>query len=495
MSPIESDVSFHDVDKYLNAEYIEECSPQDITCYMKVFTVVETRAGADGTAIRRRRFIGWPQYVNEVITAEHGRPGAGFLPTAEEMAAELLDAEVASVGDMPQGFCQFELDHAVRAYFGFMAGGKFYRMRVMTMGFCKAPEVNQAAMLYVREQAGVRGSVYIDGIRLMSQRTHARRDVYRFLHAAREVGMTIKFNDPSPTGIFCGIQYDCTRNTVALSRHMQAKALAAADILTKSSLSWAAARAAYGRVYYAAAVLHFAWHRAYHLLKWHRRRSASRTSRQQADLWPSAQRELHSIRSIILLNKPITVMKKDHPQWMLVTDAAKKGCGAVLMDTAGPTVKTWARDWTVEESVRPIHERELLATVEALRVFAAHVTDCTVRIFIDNTGGLCAARSRRAVSFELNAIVGQFEAAAACCRSTTLEYIKSEENIADPLSRGAPLLNGDVRRFRARTGDGDRAGGVVWRDAGDGDGPHERDSGPPAHQRPRNHMHVSRVVR
>ena len=75
----------------------------------KVFTVVESRVDKNGKALRRRRFIGWPQYVNEVITETYGKPGAGFLPSADEMAVELLSAEVATVGDMPQGFCQFEL--------------------------------------------------------------------------------------------------------------------------------------------------------------------------------------------------------------------------------------------------------------------------------------------------------------------------------------------------------------------------------------------------
>ena len=153
------------------------------------------------------------------------------------------------------------------------------------------------------------------------------------------------------------------------------------------------------------------------------------------------------IRRLIVENRPVRVARRGKPAWYLVTDAATKGAGGVLMSAGDGTVRTWSRDWSDAERARPIHEREMQAAVEAARFFGEFLVGAEVAVYIDNTSGLYAARNRRAVSFELNALIGEFERATRECASITLRYIASEDNVADPLSRGKLVLPGQVKSF------------------------------------------------
>jgi hypothetical protein len=257
--------------------------------------------------------------------------------------------------------------------------------------------------------------------------------------------ITIDWTDhktrPHQQGVFCGTHYDMPNRRCRLAPSNRTKSIAACDILLSGTASWAQARAAIGRLWHAATILKFEWHTAYYLLKWYRRRcNAQCPPDAPAAVWPTAYDAVRSLRRLISANPWLPHHPPPaHPQLVLVTDASKRGAGAILFDVDTGSFTTWHRAWTTIEAQSPIHILEALAVSDAATYWAERLRGAHVTVRIDNTSVLAAARKKYAKDFYLNGAVGTVCDALRHAASFDVQFVRSVDNPSDELSRQKPL--------------------------------------------------------
>ena len=113
----------------------------------------------------------------------------------------------------------------------------------------------------------------------------------------------------------------------------------------------------------------------------------------------------------------------------LFTDASLEGFGAVAFLHNG-RIATMAGAWTGDACHRHINELETFAVERALYSLEM---DKQVFLHIDNTTAISALRKTRSKNWAVNFAV--LRALRSDYEIVGIEYVKSEENVADPFSR------------------------------------------------------------
>lgn len=213
------------------------------------------------------------------------------------------------------------------------------------------------------------------------------------------------------------------------------------QLLSQSTEAWtmADADAVFGLCIYASTIFKLHLTKYYYVFKFFRRRhnllargiiSYSSLAR----IWPSIVGDVIDWVTT-LLSMPPRHSENWDPETadVLFTDASCYGWGAMLFKKDGTTAAIGGQ-WSAKERVSIIAELEAKALLLGLE---ALVGDRTVPIvvFIDNTTvGYCFAR-RRSRHYYINKTLHQL----AEWKIISLEYVRSEDNLADGISRGADI--------------------------------------------------------
>jgi hypothetical protein len=180
----------------------------------------------------------------------------------------------------------------------------------------------------------------------------------------------------------------------------------------------------------------------YYAIKMYRNfasRFGSTRSLPQFRLWRSAESVIHWWISDLLSSGMVDVSDMidlgETLDCILFTDATPSGFGAVLLLPDG-SIHTIGRSFN-HQSFSSINELELRAVRYSLRHFDHLLQGRRVFLGVDNTSALHAMRVGSSHSYHLAREMNRLRTSAA---SIFVSYIRSADNPADELSRGAQLV-------------------------------------------------------
>jgi hypothetical protein len=176
------------------------------------------------------------------------------------------------------------------------------------------------------------------------------------------------------------------------------------------------------------------------------RREANKLERGEAkpddvvDVPPSVQALLRDWRAVSLTTLAIPKRTpKAKKVLTLFSDASEKGWGALVVDDGGSVIGSYGQRWTAKEATRHINVLEAEALLLAVEKFApsmADVKELVVRV--DNTSVMFSTAKGSSRSEDLVPWIAKVSAALKKPDvPVTIGYVKSAENPADGLSRGA----------------------------------------------------------
>ena len=450
-----------DLARLLRLGYIERIDPHDVQRLGVAFTVVE-----DKDTGKRRRFILWPQQLNDEISLAF--PESNFSgSTPFDVLADVHSGSFARCYDLRVGFWQLKLSKKVSAYHAFRVGNDYYAMGVMAMGAMKSPEVlheltrslgEVAIRRAAKDRPGLKvaAKTHIDNIRFVGSQADVDAVGAHFEQLCAWCNISLNVEAENTThsrGKFLGVQYDYEAKRVHLTSKMVEKLRDTKISLFASTPTAETIMSAHGLLQYTSTILQAPLHEWYGALKFVRRVSSKLFTSSIAPstptpLWTEAAEHLRRWCDFCIANTPVTPLRSlDGIDATLFSDASLSGLGAVLV--AGGTVQHYGRRWTAEEieantqtdhrgERRPnIAALELLAGQVAVEKFSDHLCDQRVHYVTDSTTGLGALRKSRSKSELLNQRVSGVKAALAKARprATVATYIVTSENPADLPSR------------------------------------------------------------
>ena len=199
---------------------------------------------------------------------------------------------------------------------------------------------------------------------------------------------------------------------------------------------------AFGLMIYASCILAIALAPRYLVFKLMRRRMqqvalGTIVQNAPARVWPCTIATWHQWMKDIVEHEGRHAIPQRAATHTLITDASLEGFGGILFNDSTGRATSFGSTWAaagVDATNLHINGLEMRALVLTARRLVPRGT--TVRILVDNTSVMYAVRKERSQSYELNqgviALCDWFEV-------DSINYIKSEENPADALSRGLPL--------------------------------------------------------
>ena len=285
---------------------------------------------------------------------------------------------------------------------------------------------------------------YIDNFRRMeASPQHAICSVHSFLHICRIYNVTLNESEAELLRTigqphdYIGVHY--AGNTVDLTEKTRRKLRqASADTEFISRWTFGHAESIFGLLIFASSVKRFATPGLYYTYKFFRRRHSQRTDQKDtARVWPCIHEELINWIQTLIDSTPIQIhTDPDEKIAVLVTDASPEGHGAVYFAANG-RVYTSGGAWPqhILDAHLPIMELETMSHLYGLQTH--HSCDgapskAPVHSILDNTTTLYSIKKSRCKNFFVNQLL--IDICQWNIRS--LEYLKSEDMIADGLSRG-----------------------------------------------------------
>lgn len=409
---------------------------------LKPFTVVETRDGSD-----RRRFIAWTKSHNDAL--EHSYTANVPLQHISYYL-DRVNENVALKRDLSCGFFQMEIPYEFRSLFRFTDDvGNVFEMNRVPMGHVCAPELMHTLMAviagdrhYCLPQCSASSrlivDVFVDGCRCAGNEREVRNYESWIESRARNVCATFK---PAESYIgrnydFIGAHFDHVRKQVSL------KAAFALKIKDSNWKTIGQLETLMGRLIHASAVLQVRLPTYYWVIKSARRRIAllNRGLAKESDLVSvplNVERRLRAWIKTVSENTPVTPKPaRDKPaSATIITDASMKGWGALLMTEDGQMIAA-GKPW--EGPPPEINVGETRAVRYAFEAFRERLAkNSVVDLRVDNTTVLAAVNKGHSdspfVSLELGALLTELNIGNWTVNAT---YVRSESNLADPISRG-----------------------------------------------------------
>lgn len=446
-----SHVSSADIEKLLEADIIEESKEPPLRTG-RLFSVLEAKK-------RRRRSIFWPKWLN----FELGDVPTPLLADVIASALNVRPGTFARTFDLASSFYQVELAPDVRDYFGFRtADGKIFRLKRMPMGSTTAPEILQVIMQIITHiamegcAALVDSIVHIDNVRFSGEnRNTVNRVSDRFMSLCRTAGITLNEdagNILHQEGEFLGMWCDYSAGTVRCTDatleklHSRAASAFSTGATVQDCLSLFGSLSFCSRVLRVAPAAHYA---AYKFI----RRLASKFQSGTVQLgdscawWSCAKHDFEQWLAEVAGNAPTRHTAPDHTSepLVLVSDASLTGWGAILCnESTGDCWQAQGR-WPSRHICDDINTLEMTAISLALEAFADELYDkrkMPLIILVDNSSSAAVLRKGTAREYFFNAAALRClrNLAHAADRPVSVAHIMSEENLADCLSRGTPLL-------------------------------------------------------
>ncbi|GLB45211.1 putative retrotransposable element tf2 155 kda protein type 1-like [Lyophyllum shimeji] len=372
-----------------------------------------------------------PRWVNDYRELNANTvPDNHPIPRVDDILHDCAKGKYFSTIDMTNSFFQTPMhpDHvhltAVSTPFG------LYEWLVMPMGLRNAPAIHQRRVsVALREYIGKICHVYLDDIVIYSQTLEEHHvNIRKILQALRDARLYV---NPAKTHLYCtSINF--------LGHHISAAGIEADGRKVGRILAWPRPKTAtevrsfLGLVRYIAAFLpHLADHTDV----------LNELTHKDCDVvfpeWlPKHQVAFDAIKQIVVSRECLTTIDHDDPtkSIFVTTDASDRRSGAVL---------SWGDSWESARPVAfdsstfkgaelnyPVHEKELLVIIRALRkwradLFGAKFTVLTDHRTLENFGKQRDLSRRQARWMEF---LSQFD-----CK---IVYVKGEDNsVADALSR------------------------------------------------------------
>ena len=394
----------------------------------------------------RLRFILWTRLLNQRIRK------SGYVPHAPlRHISAYIDAVLqrfAACRDAHCSFFQVPIPSDRRHLFVFADDeGNLWQFTRLPMGLVTAPEIMHLRMCvaaghpdYVRPEFAARDvtvDVWIDNVRFAGEPDDVRRAAEAFDSVAAAAHMTLNHADAveGTKYTFLGVHFDHEAGAVQLGEKIARK------LRRPTWTTIGEVEQLIGRLLHAAAVLDIPLVRYWWLLKGVRRRlsavnrgAATRAS--PANLSKSVLAQLRELVAAARNNAPRLVTRPGPVTTTIFTDATLTSWGAVCIDMATQEVRVAGARWRVPAT--NINAAETRAIQCALEAFP--VTDCTLRLYVDNTSTMASVKKARARSFAINTeLQPVLETAHARRCKLTVSYVASADNPADAPSRGAPF--------------------------------------------------------
>jgi hypothetical protein len=172
----------------------------------------------------------------------------------------------------------------------------------------------------------------------------------------------------------------------------------------------------------------------YYVLKWWSRNVRTKLHK-KLTMWSAVQSEWNGVVKGIVQNAPVSLCAPKGRDMFVVTDACGENntIAGILVD--GETLIYFAEGRN--EVLRSISSLETLAVERAVELWGRRMKGRMIHLLCDNTVTLVALARGFSPVFEINGMVlrirGELDKVSA---GLELWYVRSQENPADPLTRG-----------------------------------------------------------
>lgn len=441
-----------DIAKLLEHNVIAKVDPTEVRGPIKLFKVAELSKN-------RWRPIRHTFLINDCL-------GKNTLPPCP-MATKRDIVKMVHAGnffvalDFAAYYDQFTLSEDVSRRMCFRKGDDYFRITTLAMGQRQAVPVAAlaTALLLDIPMRRTTTNAVIDNVIFVGSRDAVAHDAQAFVDRVARCNGQLNEDTSNvaslvkTSGDWCGVRLDFWYKTVALTD----------KIVEKVEVSWGRRdiwtyrgfAAHTGLLFYSWGILEAPMAEFFPLLRFISH--CGRLLQERPDLWdspahiwPSAMPSLASWTAIALANKPRYVRAPADPEWLVCTDASRWGWGYVAVDTATGELRSHGAAWNAQqktmygEKLGKSTVAEPLAIVCAMCHLLTRGSPKRVKVGTDNTVAEASYnRGFNSHSYDINECLGRLQKYFGPEFVFEFKHIPGAQNIADPLSRGQQLAQGD----------------------------------------------------
>lgn len=347
--------------------------------------------------------------------------------------------------DFKAWYYQFHLAEGVRDFFCTVVNGEYFRPTRIPMGFKNAVLIAHSTLCFLCHDlfAGVRVFPYIDNLLIVgNERENVEGAAKEFVRRCLFYNVTIGTqSNVSQKVIFRGVALDFKTKTVRMKEVFVEK-VKKRRALTAERISYGEFRSIFSMFIYASITLQFPLSNFFYSFKFLLRHQ-NKAPEAEVTPWAAVAREWEKVVWIGEERKvrPFTFRAG------LITDASMEKMGAILILGNTPLFLSFP----VPSANLNIMHFEALAIVRAIKLGLAKgwIRERTeIDLYCDNQAVLFAVSNTRSRNFLLNRVVGDL---LKICEkkmiTLRLNYVNTEENAADPLSRNQSSFSEAQRAF------------------------------------------------
>lgn len=428
----------------------------------RVFFVKEIKVSEDGVLKPRLRFIFWPKRMNEWLN-RIGYDCEALLHHISKYLENITD-ERGATADAASGFYQYTIPQHARCWFRFMdSEGNLYQMCRLPMGLAVSVEIMQLMMevlignpQYVLEKfsiTNVKSNAFVDDIRISGSAAEVTKTCDIINNRAVELNITLKTPlSPLSRYTYLGAFFNHDDHSISMGEKLRQRIPTVIDSPTIIGKDF---HSLIGRLIHVTAMLHLPLISFMLLIKWAARKfnqfnKDPKLAEAVLTLPPFAVDKLnswcrvaHSTRFFFNNNNN----NNNNKRLIIYVDASKTGWGATVITPELQIFHTGGK-WSEQQQQLHINLLEATAFRNSVISFAdliINIRDVDFRI--DNTSVECSVHRGAARKEEMIKIIQHpIEFLVAFDVKTTSSYVKSKDNLADPISRQSvslPILTRD----------------------------------------------------
>jgi ribonuclease HI len=377
------------------------------------------------------------------------------FPAPSEIIAATAYHEAAQCHDFAAFFQQFPISPDAAVYCAFKAQGKIWVPTTVPTG-ARAPPLfcHLLTSIIARRVAtlsNTTSNAFVDNVRHLGTNTAVKHSESVIAAECAVLGITLNPAEPVASEyVFLGMSFrhHPDGNTVALSPKTKEKLKS--SCISTDPRPMRDHLKIFGVCVWASAIMATTLASRYVVIKFVRRKChyATEKSKTKVGIWPCAIGEWRAWIQELLSSEPRACTTVNAPlQLTLVTDASKIGWGAIRLGEG--SYSCVGGKWDSDTAAKHINELELLALVIAadklLREPAA------VTVWVDNTTVRNQLQKGHSKVWRANQLLLRFleRNKRHGCQIVQVNWIASEENPADPISRGMAPDTGLIETFVA----------------------------------------------
>lgn len=391
---------------------------------MKIFTVVEW-------AKKRLRLIVHTVDINNCTEVTDGPPFEPLQTMIEDGLRTSL--EQVWTQDIAAYYHQFPLEPDAQPFYSFMTELGPLCLTTIATGQRQCVPRAQLAAQAIATKAQLPGRPYIDNFRSLSPKFHETAVSFHTICTVLNVTLNATLEETlqaiGKPYEFRGVLFQ--EGTAHLAPKTKMKLMTAHKAL-QFAQQWTLhdVQSVFGLCIYATSILRSPTSSLYHIFKFVRRRCNQITDANAlAHMWPSIVQPWRLWIEQLCSHPGRTIFPPGLPEYTVVSDASRTGYGGYAFMNG--SMSAVGGKWHLWTQRMPICELEALAlkiTLERLVPLGASVT-CR----IDNMSVKGALEKGRSRSFWLNQHIAEL---TQKWHIKEVQYVRSADNIADPISRG-----------------------------------------------------------